>query len=128
MATKVLIAMDQMVKSKDALGPAAGALQAKEGRGKFITLEGGEGAGKSTQAEMLAQHLQSIGVGVLLTRGPDAILSRGTTLDMVLDRPLTFDSSEIDFSHSMSRTNAGDGPGPLPSKKDQSLPRRRFPI
>jgi dTMP kinase len=62
--------MDQKVNTKDAAGPAGPALQAKEGRGKFITLEGGEGAGKSTQAEMLAQHLQSIGLGVLLTREP----------------------------------------------------------
>jgi len=67
-------------------------------------------------------------VGVLFTRGPDAILSRGTTLEMVLDRPLTFDASEIDFSRSSGRTTAGDGPGPLPSKKDSSLPRRRWPM
>lgn len=67
-------------------------------------------------------------VGVLFTRGPDAILSRGTTLEMILDRPLTFEPSEIDFSHTSTRTAAGDGPGPLPSKKDSSLPRRRWPI
>jgi len=67
-------------------------------------------------------------VGVLFTRGPEAILSRGTTLEMVLDRPLNFDSSEIDFSHSSARTSASDGPGPLPSTKDSSLPRRRWPI
>jgi len=40
------------------------------GRGKFITLEGGEGAGKSTQAQRLADHLQSLGLRVLLTREP----------------------------------------------------------
>ena len=40
------------------------------GRGRFITLEGGEGAGKSTQAQRLADHLQSVGLGVLLTREP----------------------------------------------------------
>jgi dTMP kinase len=39
-------------------------------RGKFITLEGGEGTGKSTQAAMLALRLESIGLGVLLTREP----------------------------------------------------------
>jgi dTMP kinase len=39
-------------------------------RGKFITLEGGEGTGKSTQAALLAQHLQSLGLPVLLTREP----------------------------------------------------------
>jgi dTMP kinase len=39
-------------------------------RGKFITFEGGEGAGKSTQAEALARRLQSLGIDVRLTREP----------------------------------------------------------
>lgn len=38
--------------------------------GKFITLEGGEGAGKSTQAELLAERLRQAGHKVLLTREP----------------------------------------------------------
>src|SRR5271170_1886001 len=39
-------------------------------RGKFITFEGGEGTGKSTQAAMLALALEGIGLGVLRTREP----------------------------------------------------------
>jgi dTMP kinase len=39
-------------------------------RGKFITFEGGEGTGKSTHAAMLARRLESLGLGVLLTREP----------------------------------------------------------
>ncbi len=39
-------------------------------RGRFITLEGGEGAGKSTQAALLAEWLRGLGVSVLLTREP----------------------------------------------------------
>jgi dTMP kinase len=58
--------MDQKVESQDtAKLPARAA-----GRGRFITLEGGEAAGKSTQAQRLADHLQSLGLGVLLTREP----------------------------------------------------------
>ncbi len=39
-------------------------------RGRFITLEGGEGAGKSTQARRLAVALRAAGVAVLETREP----------------------------------------------------------
>jgi len=39
-------------------------------RGKFITFEGGEGTGKSTQASLLALRLASFGIGVQLTREP----------------------------------------------------------
>jgi dTMP kinase len=38
--------------------------------GKFITLEGGEGGGKTTQAALLAQALRKAGFNVLLTREP----------------------------------------------------------
>ena len=36
-------------------------------------------------------------VGVLFSRGPDAVLAKGSTLEMVLDRPVTFDESEVNF-------------------------------
>jgi dTMP kinase len=39
-------------------------------RGKFITLEGGEAAGKSTQAGLLALKLEDAGLVVLQTREP----------------------------------------------------------
>jgi dTMP kinase len=57
--------------------------------GRFITLEGGEGAGKSTQARLLAQALCDHGVPVLRTRepggAPGAELLRGLLLGGAID-------------------------------------------
>ncbi|MDR1375682.1 MAG: dTMP kinase [Holosporaceae bacterium] len=39
-------------------------------RGKFITLEGGDGVGKSTQASLLEQRLRDLGEKIYLTREP----------------------------------------------------------
>lgn len=59
------------------------------GLGRFITLEGGEGAGKSTQAAMLADALCRSGRAVLQTRepggAPGAELLRGVLLSGQID-------------------------------------------
>ncbi|MFI4977013.1 MAG: dTMP kinase [Caulobacterales bacterium] len=39
-------------------------------RGRFITLEGGEGAGKSTQVRRLAERLAAAGIDPIVTREP----------------------------------------------------------
>jgi dTMP kinase len=39
-------------------------------RGQFISLEGGEGTGKSTQSRMLAERLRECGIDVVETREP----------------------------------------------------------
>lgn len=40
------------------------------GPARFVTLEGGEGTGKSTQARRLAQSLRDIGIEAIVTREP----------------------------------------------------------
>jgi len=65
-------------------------------------------------------------LGVLLTRGPDAVLAKGTTVEMVLDRVVTYDDSELDFSKAPPQFRGPDGGGPLPSVKTQQGS-RRFP-
>ncbi len=44
------------------------------GRGSFVTLEGGEGAGKSTQARLLVERLARLGVEAFATREPGGTL------------------------------------------------------
>lgn len=75
----------------------------------------GMGAGIGAAAGAAAGLL-----GVLLTRGPDAVLAKGTTLEMVLDRNLAFEESELDFGGGTGRSGFSNGAGPLPSKRMQN--------
>jgi dTMP kinase len=50
--------------------PYLSGCEANATRGHFITFEGGEGTGKSTQAKLLVERLKSLGIDVLLTREP----------------------------------------------------------
>jgi hypothetical protein len=69
-------------------------------------------------------------VGVLFSRGPDAVLAKGSSLEMILDRPLQFTASELDFGPAQQRRVNDSGSGPKPSEKrgglGTSLPGRRF--
>lgn len=56
-------------------------------------------------------------IGVLFTRGPEAVLSRGTTLEMVLDRELSFETGELAGTQPAVRAPAaGEGPRPSPKQ------------
>ncbi|HEY7390160.1 MAG TPA: hypothetical protein VH640_16715 [Bryobacteraceae bacterium] len=54
----------------------------------------GMGAGIGAAAGAAAGML-----GVLLTRGPDAVLAKGSTIEMVLDRNVTFDNADLNFGN-----------------------------
>lgn len=54
-------------------------------RGRFIAFEGGEGAGKSTQARLLAQALQERGLEVVLTREPGGTPGAEAIRQLLLD-------------------------------------------
>jgi type IV secretion system protein VirB10 len=64
-------------------GAGIGSIATRSGKGAGI------GAGAGAAAGLAA---------ILLSRGPEVELPRGTTLDAVLDRPLTLDASKINFS------------------------------
>lgn len=52
--------------------------------GKFITFEGVEGAGKSTQVRRLADHLKSSGFSVTVTREPGGTPTAEAIRDVIL--------------------------------------------
>jgi dTMP kinase len=53
-------------------------------RGRFITLEGGEGAGKSTQARRLAERLIQRGHEVVMTREPGGSTGAETIRELLV--------------------------------------------
>lgn len=56
-------------------------------RGRFIALEGGEGAGKSTQARLLGEALAQRGINVDLTREPGGTPGAEAVRQLLLDPP-----------------------------------------
>ena len=56
-------------------------------KGRFIAFEGGEGAGKSTQASMLADALQLRGIASQLTREPGGTQGAEAIRQLLLDPP-----------------------------------------
>jgi dTMP kinase len=54
-------------------------------RGKFITLEGGEGVGKSTQVRALAEALRARGLDVLVTREPGGSAGAEAIRELLLE-------------------------------------------
>lgn len=60
-------------------------------RGLFITVEGGEGVGKSTNIDVIKSYLDAHGISYILTREP------GGTLIAEKIRQLLLDSQEEDF-------------------------------
>ena len=62
------------------------------GRGKFISLEGGEGAGKSTQVRALAEELKRRGLDVLVTREPGGSDGAEKIRELLLDKDGQWDA------------------------------------
>ena len=95
------------------IGAIAGSAAGHAGAGAGIGAAAGAAAGLAT---------------VLLTRGPDAVLAKGSTLEMVLDRQLVFEAEEIP-AWNTSGTHFSDGPGPAgpPAKGGIAGPARRLP-
>jgi type IV secretion system protein VirB10 len=88
------------------IGAIAGAAGGRTGLGLGVGAAAGAAAGL---------------IGVLASRGPEAILEKGTQLDMVLDRDLEFSEEEATFSDALRGPQRGDtGPGPDPNRNKRT--------
>jgi type IV secretion system protein VirB10 len=92
------------------IGVLAGSMAKNVGMGAGI----GAAAGAATGLAM-----------VLLTRGPDAVLAKGSTIEMVLDRPISFALEEIPQNGTTPApghySNSADGPAPSVKSKTHGL-------
>jgi type IV secretion system protein VirB10 len=84
------------------IGTAVGAAAGHIGQGAVIGLGAGAAAGL---------------LGVLLTRGPDALIAQGSSLEMTLDRPLMFAASDLDFSNVPPRAVLTPGSQTAPQQR-----------
>lgn len=90
-------------------GASVGAIAARSGMGLGIGAAAGAAAGL---------------IGVLATRGPDAVLARGSTVEMVLDRPVSFTDDDLNFSGYQAPRSAVNS-APAPASAPAS--RKRWP-
>jgi dTMP kinase len=71
--------------------------------GRFITLEGGEGAGKSTQAKLLAEALTARGLPVLRTREPGGAPGAEVLRDLLLGGSVVWSAPAETLLHFAAR-------------------------
>src|SRR5271167_2390832 len=71
--------------------------------GRFITLEGGEGAGKSTQAKLLAAALTDRGLPVVQTREPGGAPGAEVLRDLLLAGSVTWSAPAETLLHFAAR-------------------------
>ena len=55
-------------------------------KGLFITIEGGDGSGKTTQIDLLMTYFKEAGIEVLLTREPGGTVISEKLRDIILDK------------------------------------------
>ena len=108
----------QTIGEAASTGAAAGGLIGGLGAG-HPGLGVGIGAGAGAAAGM---------IGVLLTRGPDAVLEKGATVEMVLDRPISFSDAELNFGGYQPPRSVYVNPPASSNGNSIPSPRGRFPF
>ncbi|MBK5293685.1 MAG: hypothetical protein JJE04_18655 [Acidobacteriia bacterium] len=98
--------------------------EAAAGGSTIGAIAGSAGGGAGMGAGIGAAAGATAGlIGVLLGRGPDAVLAKGSTIEMVLDRALTFEEREVDFGTPIGRRPVSkEGDGPMPAAERRAIP------
>jgi type IV secretion system protein VirB10 len=94
-----------------AIGTAVGAAAGHIGTGGLIGLAGGATGGL---------------IGVLASRGPEAVLPRGSSVEMVLDRPLIYRPAELDQTGAPARGQSVILAAPAQTKTRSGWPTSPF--
>lgn len=128
--------------SGETLDPKEGEVRAsgnKAGDARTVATGGMGGASVGAIAGSAAGHAaMGAGVGsaagaaagmaaVLFSRGPDAELTKGSTIEMVLDRPLTFAADEVNFAGTAPGHYA-DAPAQQNKSQGSGVPTMRRPF
>jgi len=101
------------------------------GAGASIGMIAGNAAGNTAMGAGLGAAAGAAAglIGVLATRGPDAVLARGATVEMVLDRPVSFSENDVNFGNYQPPRAATGAAGISNAPAAAGVPaaRKRFP-
>lgn len=97
----------------------------------------GEAAGWGTMIGGVSSGARGAGIGaaagaaaglagVMLSRGPDAVLERGTMMEMVLDRKLSFTENELIYGNVPPPMQLNPGQGEQPKQNSKRSPWRPY--
>ncbi|HEU0123280.1 MAG TPA: hypothetical protein VFQ91_22315 [Bryobacteraceae bacterium] len=89
------------IKGEGTKGADAVKVATAAGAGTSVGVIAGSAAGRPMMGTAVGAAAGAAAgmVGVLLSRGQDVVLGRGTVVEMVLDRSLEFTETEVDFSN-----------------------------
>jgi len=103
------------VAETTATGASVGAIAGAAA--KSVPLGLGIGAGAGVAAGLIA---------ILAIRGPDAVLTKGSTVEMILDRPLSFSETDLNFGNYQAPKMAMPmAQAPAPAKSQLPMPLRK---
>lgn len=117
------------IKGEGTKGQDAAKVAAAAGAGTSVGVIAGSASGRPLLGTGIGAAAGAAAgmVGVLLSRGQDVVLGRGTVVEMVLDRTLEFSEADVDFSSATpGRRSSVTDEGPVRKRPGSSgLPRQR---